>query len=167
MSGARIRRRRNVDERSVLALLDQVRATDGYPVHMPEGARAFLLPPYELAAWVPDRGGIVGHVALHHDPRSAALAATCALAGLAPEETVTVSRLFVAPPARGAGVARALLDHAVAEAHRLGRRPILDVVKGFDAAIRLYEHAGWQHVGTTTWHIPGGPAIESLLYVAP
>lgn len=139
----RVRARSAEDEPAVLALLEHVHATDGYPVHFP-GAREFLLPPYEVAAWVAERHGeIVGHVALHHDEAAEALAATCAATGLLPHETLTVSRLFVAPSARRRGVAQALLAHATIDAQRRGGRPILDVVKGFDAAVRLYERAGW------------------------
>jgi ribosomal protein S18 acetylase RimI-like enzyme len=52
--------------------------------------------------------------------------------------------LFVAPEARGRGVARGLLDAARAHAERTGaRRLVLSTARTNAAAQRLYESTGW------------------------
>jgi GNAT superfamily N-acetyltransferase len=162
-----IRTRTVADEPRCLALLREVRASDGYPVHLADATR-FLQPPSELRAWVATvQDRIVGHVALHHDPRSTALAATCAATGLAPDDVVTVSRLFVAASVRRTGVARKLLARATREAHAMRRQPILDVVASSRGAIALYEREGWTRVGELTWHFPELPSVDAWLYLGP
>lgn len=61
--------------------------------------------------------------------------------------------LFVTPWARGRGLSRMLLDRAEAEAQRLGHTVInLDVRESMDAAIKLYESAGYRHIGTHPYY---------------
>jgi len=55
-----------------------------------------------------------------------------------------VKSMFVAPAARGAGVARLLLDRIIAEAETRGLPLLrLETGVGLDAAIALYERAGF------------------------
>jgi GNAT superfamily N-acetyltransferase len=95
---------------------------------------------------------VVGHVAVH---RAAA-------------STAEVSRLFVAPAARGNNVAAELLRSARqwATVHRL--RLVLEIVDGprSAAAIAVYERTGWQHTRTTTadWTTPDGQPVRLRRY---
>ena len=44
---------------------------------------------------------------------------------------------------------------ATADAHRRGRRPVLDVATQFSAAGALYESAGWERAGEVTITVDG------------
>ncbi|MFC5847321.1 GNAT family N-acetyltransferase [Deinococcus petrolearius] len=83
-------------------------------------------------------------------------------------EVAVVLRLFVAPAARGQGLARALLHAAWAEARALGRRAVLDVHTA-SAAIGLYEAEGWARRATmdAPWRGPDGPSPRMHVYLAP
>lgn len=59
-----------------------------------------------------------------------------------------VSRLFVAPQARGHGIGALLVGRAVEEARRQGLHPLLDVVASDTAAATLYEKLGWERIAT-------------------
>lgn len=59
-----------------------------------------------------------------------------------------VSRLFVAPKARGQGVGALLIGQAVGEARRRLLHPVLDVVASDTAAAALYERLGWERMAT-------------------
>ncbi len=62
-------------------------------------------------------------------------------------DTGEVKRLWVAPGARGLGLARRLLGEAEAEARRLGMRRLrLDTNRALTAAIRLYRAEGWREI---------------------
>ncbi len=85
------------------------------------------------------------------------------------QELVSVSRLFVAPHARGAGAGAALLhaaDRWAAE-HRL--RATLEVVEDAVDAIGLYEASGWQLLGRrqATWSTANGAPVWLRSYLAP
>jgi GNAT superfamily N-acetyltransferase len=58
-----------------------------------------------------------------------------------------VSRLFVAPAARGRGTGAALLGHATGEAHKRGLVPVLDVLAVNSASVAFYERLGWRLLG--------------------
>jgi GNAT superfamily N-acetyltransferase len=61
--------------------------------------------------------------------------------------TGEIKRLWVAPPARGLGLARALMAAAEARARGLGMRRLrLDTNRALTAAIRLYRATGWHEV---------------------
>ena len=58
-------------------------------------------------------------------------------------------QFYVAPAARGAGVAAALMAQAEAELARRGvARPWLDCVAGNNRAARFYENCGWTRART-------------------
>ena len=80
-----------------------------------------------------------------------------------------VTRLFVDPKARGAGLGGGLLTAATRDAAARGLRPVLQVVDGSAPAIALYEHAGWTRVGSATagWSTPEGVHPTVLYYVSP
>lgn len=149
-----------------LALLGWVHNADGYPSTM-DGADEFLVPPYEVAAWVAvAEEAVVGHVALHRPPGSATAAAASEATGLRPEQHLVLSRLFVSPDRRGEGLGKRLLAAAQADAARRGERAVLDVGKDFASAAALYASAGWVRVARDRQVLgPGG--FEVWVYVAP
>jgi GNAT superfamily N-acetyltransferase len=123
-----------------------VHAHDGYPSTLDE-VETFLTPDFEVATWVADRDGeVVGHVALHAPATSRTVSMAASVLG-EQESYVLVSRLFVAPPERGQGIARALLGTAVEHVRSEGRRAVLDVGQDFPAAASLYESEGWLRLG--------------------
>ncbi len=70
----------------------------------------------------------------------------CALKGDG-GETGEIKRLWVAPPARGLGLARTLMAAAEARARALGMRRLrLDTNRALTEAIRLYRATGWHEV---------------------
>lgn len=70
----------------------------------------------------------------------------CALKGDG-GEIAEIKRLWVAPPARGLGLARALMAAAEGRARGLGMRLLrLDTNRSLTAAMRLYRATGWQEI---------------------
>ncbi|MDX3518422.1 GNAT family N-acetyltransferase [Streptomyces scabiei] len=146
----RVRCRVEGDLDGCAGVLAEVHRRDGYPVDWPERPGAWLSPPALLAAWVAELDGrIAGHVGL---ARSGAGDAAPGLwserTGVDVGRTAVISRLFVAPSARGRGHGAALLARAGAEARRRGLHPVLDVVASDTAAAALYERLGWQFLAT-------------------
>ncbi len=71
----------------------------------------------------------------------------------AQRHAVQLTGLFVTPWARGRGLSRMLLDHAEEAARKLGHTVInLDVRDTMDAAIKLYESAGFVQIGTHPYY---------------
>ncbi|MGW1378802.1 GNAT family N-acetyltransferase [Streptomyces sp. NPDC002446] len=143
-----IRRRSDSDLDACVALLAQVHAHSGYPHHWPDDPARWLTPEGLTAAWVAETGGrIAGHVAL------------CGR---------EVSRLCVAPAARGAGLGRRLLRAVEEEAAARGLRPVLEVKTTDTAAIALYERLGWVRSATERQRWGGGEVVAVHRYeVAP
>ncbi|WP_051823314.1 GNAT family N-acetyltransferase [Streptomyces sp. NRRL S-1448] len=118
-----LRRRRATDLDACTAVLAEVHAHSGYPHHWPDDPARWLTPDGLTAAWVAlSAGRIVGHGAL------------CGR---------EVSRLYVAPGARGAGHGGRLLGAVEDAAAARGLRPVLEVKATDTAAIALYERRGW------------------------
>jgi len=77
---------------------------------------------------------------------------------------VNLFQVWVAPQARGLGVAGALLDAALAWARGRGARAMqLGVVCGNDAARRLYERAGFYAIGEPEPQRPGSARMEQMM----
>ena len=77
---------------------------------------------------------------------------------------VHLFQVWVAPEARGHGVAAALLDAALAWARaRKARAVQLGVVCGNEAALRLYERAGFRAVGEPEPQRPGSSRMEQRM----
>ncbi|WNV74898.1 GNAT family N-acetyltransferase [Geodermatophilus sp. DSM 44513] len=135
-------------------MLRAVHLADGYPGRWPADPAAWLDPPDTAEAWVAERAGAVtGHVVVTR----------------APDGLAAVTRLFVAPDARGHGLGAVLLDvvRGWAGAARTGL--VLDVVDGAAAAVGLYERQGWSLVGTrpADWTTPAGTRPLLRTYRAP
>ena len=78
----------------------------------------------------------------------------------------TIEAHFVAPWARGHGLAKALLEEAEKEARKLGYTLLkLSVRETQEAAIKLYEEQGFKHWGTLPYHeFVGGNMIAGKYY---
>jgi ribosomal protein S18 acetylase RimI-like enzyme len=77
---------------------------------------------------------------------------------------VNLFQMWVAPEARGRGVASALLDEAVAWARAIGAHLVrLGVVRSNEAAIRLYVRKGFRDVGTPAPIRPGSAMLEQTM----
>lgn len=148
-------------------VLAAVHAADGYPSWWPEDAAAWLAPSGLAAAWVAEHdSAIVGHVAMVQsvdDP------VVTALTEAPPDRLASVTRLFVAPAARGCDLGAALLDAVRDRAAAQGLHLMLDVVDDDGPAVSLYNRLGWRVVDrrTADWTTPEGRRLPVLVYVAP
>jgi GNAT superfamily N-acetyltransferase len=157
-SGLAIRPRRAEDLPSCVAVLAEVHRFDGYPEIWPADAAGWLDPPDTIAAWLAEAGRtdprrVLGHVSLIPDSTSG---------------TVKLSRLFVAPQARGSGIARPLMDTAVGWARERDLDVVLEVYEG-TAAVAVYEGLGWRFLnrGPASWTGLGGRHPMLRHYAAP
>ncbi|GFE13097.1 GNAT family N-acetyltransferase [Streptomyces glebosus] len=142
-----IRRRQDSDLDACVAVLAEVHTHSGYPHHWPDDPARWLTPDGLTAAWVAETDGTVaGHAAL-----------------CGPE----VSRLYVAPAARGAGLGGRLLRAVGAEAAARGLRPVLEVKATDTAALALYERLGWRRRATERQDWGGGEMVTVHRYAAP
>ena len=163
-----VRRRRDDDLSSCVALATVVHAVDGYPPRMADDLGAFISSPDAIDAWVAEIDGtIIGHVALHRRTSDEAMMLAARASGRPVSDLAVVARLLVSPPARRAGVARALLATAVHAARARGSRPMLDVAATFTAAIQLYGANGWRRIGTVTREFPSEGPLEEFVYLGP
>lgn len=157
-----IRGRTESDLGECVQILAEVHRLDGYPETWPADPAGWLARPGLIAAWVAaGDDGVAGHAALSW-PRPGNPAA--ALYG---DGAVLLSRLFVAPAARGLGVGARLAGHAVRQAREDGLHPVLEVLEAEGSpAIALYERLGWKLLGRTrqNW---GGLDVPIRCYAAP
>lgn len=145
-----VRARGEADLAPLEALAREVHRRDGYPPYLPGGDfRRFLAGEEPLGAWVAEESDtLVGHIALHRRSSEAVMSLAAEALGADAGSVAVVARLLVRPGRRRQGIGRLLLSEATGEAVRLGCHPILDVATRFNAAIALYEAAGWQRLGT-------------------
>ncbi|MFF3742683.1 GNAT family N-acetyltransferase [Streptomyces kronopolitis] len=142
-----IRPRRDTDLDACAAVLAAVHTRSGYPHHWPDNPARWLTPDGLSAAWIAEADGtLAGHAAL-----------------CGPE----ISRLYVAPAARGAGLGRRLLETAAAAARARGLRPVLEVKTTDTAAVALYERLGWLRHGTERQEWGAGEVVWVHHYAAP
>lgn len=162
-----VRPRKPEDLDACVDLLEVVHRSDGYPGRWLEDPAAFLRPSGLVAAWVAVEAlGIGGHVTLRDPVPEHGIPFWSGATGLAPTGLACVSRLFVRPGRRGAGVGGALLAAACAGAERRGLRPVLDVMDTAGEAMALYESRGWRRVGSVPWDA-WGEATTLHYYVSP
>ncbi|MFC4504679.1 MULTISPECIES: GNAT family N-acetyltransferase [Streptomyces] len=146
-----VRRRADRDLDDCVRALAEVHQRDGYPVNWPERPGEWLAQSSSLlAAWVAELDGrVVGHVGLSRSGAGdAAPGLWSGREGVGVDRTAVVSRLFVAPGARGHGLGALLMRRAVREARDRGLHPVLDVVASDTAAAALYERLGWELLAT-------------------
>lgn len=61
---------------------------------------------------------------------------------------VELVKLYLAAPARGKGIGKALLEHSVKSAHELGYTHLyLESMPEFSKALGIYEHLGFKSLG--------------------
>lgn len=92
-----------------------------------------------------------------------------ALTGAPPHRLASVTRLFVAPVARGRKLGAALLNTVADHAAKQELQLMLDVVDDGGPAIALYERLGWRTVDRrmADWTTPQGRRLPVLVYLAP
>jgi GNAT superfamily N-acetyltransferase len=145
-----------------------VHVNDGYPVYLPEDLRSFIAVPDNLGVWVAEEAGeVVGHVALRPDSSSAVMVLAEEVTGFPAAKLGVIARLLVSPTARRMGVGRSLLEVATQRAVELGLWPILDVVVQHEAAVRLYQDAGWRRAGIVTVTLGRDVPIEEIVFLGP
>ncbi len=166
---AGVRLRRVEDGAGLAEMLREVHLKDGYPSLWPDDPVSWLSPPGLAQAWVAvdeEAGnGLLGHVGVVtgvHDP---------AVSDPSGRGLASVTRLFVAPTARGRGLGLgARLLGAVREwAQEQGHQLMLDVVEDGGSAIALYERLGWQLVDRrmADWETADGRRLPLRIYLAP
>jgi len=155
------------DLEQCVRLLADVHRVDGYPTYWPNDAVGWLSPRGSFGAWVAAAAGpVAGHVAIAAVGDGHA-AEVWREAGLVPETLASMSRLFVAPTERGAGLGNELVDVACREAARRGLHPVLDVVETNLAAIALYERRKWVRVASEPWRESRDVELTLYYYAAP
>ncbi|MGK5449518.1 N-acetyltransferase family protein [Streptomyces radiopugnans] len=168
-TAAVIRPRRDEDISKAAKALVRVHDLDGYPVEGVDQPEAWLTPPKLLRAWVAEaEGSVTGHVAINRPNGEKAVSLWVDQSQDEEEARVAVlSRLFVAPEARGKDAGGGLMRAAMTYAQREGLRLVLDVLSKDTAAIRLYEKLGWQQIGSSTHSYGNGQRAEAICYVSP
>lgn len=164
-----VRRRSESDLGECALLLADVHKADGYPVNWPDHPVDWLSQPSLLAAWVAEADGrILGHIGLSRsESGDAAPELWSRREGLSGEVTAVVSRLFVAPTARGQGLGALLMAQAVRAARERDLHPVLDVVASDIAAAALYERLGWSLLATVDQQWSPTGTVTVRCYAAP
>ncbi|MEV5759876.1 GNAT family N-acetyltransferase [Streptomyces tendae] len=164
-----VRQRADGDAEECVRVLAEVHARDGYPVNWPDQPGEWLSRGSLLGSWVAELEGVlVGHVGLSRGGEGD-LAPTLwsERNGATPGTTAVVSRLFVAPWARGRRTGALLIGRAVEEARRHGLHPVLDVVASDTAAAALYERLGWELMATVERQWSPHQTVAIRCYAAP
>ena len=163
-----IRDRCPADGAALEAIAVQTHVLDGYPKYLPADMRSFVMHAGALRAWVADDNGeVLGHAALHARTAPAVIDMARTATGLDDDQLAVLARLLVDPAARRRGIGRALIERATAEAARIGRRAVLDVVTEHKDAIGLYEGCGWARVGEVEWALLDGRPLREFVYISP
>jgi GNAT superfamily N-acetyltransferase len=145
--------------------LRAVHERDGYPAWWPDDPAAWLCPSGYGAGWVAhdEAGEILGHVCVVLNPEALSVALDDG------GRLVGVSRLFVAPAARGRGLrlGERLLAAAQDWAFGHGSQLVLEVVDDGGPAVALYERLGWRLVDrrVADWVTPSGHRHHLRIYL--
>ncbi|MFJ9755880.1 GNAT family N-acetyltransferase [Streptomyces sp. NPDC101149] len=171
MEGAepRVRPRTGGDVERCVRVLADVHRCDGYPVNWPERPDEWLSQASVSAAWVAEHGGrLVGHVSLSRGSEGdLAPGLWSERSGVSKDLTAVVSRLFVAPQARGHGIGALLMGRAMEEARGRGLHPVLDVVASDTSAAALYERLDWELMATVEQRWSPDRSVSIHCYTAP
>ena len=162
-----MRRRTPQDFPACLRILADCHAHDAYPSRWPEDPVGWLSPAGCEAGWIAERAGtVIGHVIV---VRGVDDAVVTAASGASPGQLAAVSRLFVAPHARGEGVAALLMRAVSAYARVLGLQLMLDVVEDGGSAVAFYQRLGWREVDRrlADWVTPDGQRLPVRIYLEP
>ncbi|MFF1381184.1 GNAT family N-acetyltransferase [Streptomyces sp. NPDC058308] len=155
------------DVEACVGVLASVHKADGYPVDWPPVPGEWLEGSGGLGAWVAELDGrVVGHVGLSR-PGAGDEAPDLWGGDAGRGGAGVVSRLFVAPDARGHGIGALLMGRVVREARARGLHPVLDVVSSDTAAAALYERLGWRLLGIVEQEWDPGRRITLHCYAAP
>ncbi|MFF3513271.1 GNAT family N-acetyltransferase [Streptomyces sp. NPDC002573] len=152
-----------------MRVLAEVHRRDGYPVNWPERPGEWLSYGPMLGTWVAELGGrLIGHVSLSQGGEGdLAPKLWSERNGATRGATAVVSRLFVAPQARGQRIGALLIGQAVREARHRGLHPVLDVVASDTAAVALYERLGWELMATVEQQWGPQRTVDIRCYAAP
>ncbi|MFJ4974929.1 GNAT family N-acetyltransferase [Streptomyces coeruleorubidus] len=152
-----------------MRVLAEVHARDGYPVNWPDQPGEWLSRGPLLGSWVAElEGRLVGHVGLSQGSDGDLAPMLWSERNGAPRGmTAVISRLFVAPQARGHRIGALLIGRAVEEAQRRGLHPVLDVVASDTAAAALYERLGWELMATVEQQWSPHQTVAIRCYAAP
>ncbi|AOS61018.1 GNAT family N-acetyltransferase [Actinoalloteichus hymeniacidonis] len=164
-----MRPRRESDLDDCVSVLAAVHAADGYPRHWPANPTEWLRDPGAmLGAWiVAEAGVLLGQVGLIEAESEIAGQAWRRHAGPQAAAPAGITRLFVAPSARGRGIGTLLLDAACAEARRRDRHPVLDVLARDRAALQLYSRRGFRRLDTVDLILAAGVVEPAHCLAAP
>lgn len=167
MQDVSVRARLDEDLPKCVRALAAVHAADGYPACWPTDPARWLNPPGLAAAWVVEHVvSIAGHVGMVRDLDDPALTA---LTDVPAHRLASVTRLFVAPPARGRGIGARLMNQVSRCAVEQRLQLVLDVVDDGGPAVALYERLGWRLVDRrlADWTAPDGRRLPVRIYLAP
>ena len=165
--GVAVRQRVVNDLPDCVRALKAVHAADGYPMWWPADPAGWLSPVRCTSAWVAELGGaIVGHVCVVGGVEDPVVASS---AGVSSDRLAAVSRLFVAPAARGRRLGASLLAASSLYASAQGLQLMLDVVDDGGPAAAVYERLGWRLVDRrfAGWTTPRGDRLPVRIYLAP
>ena len=164
-----VRTRTETDLETCGAILRRVHELDGYPVEGVTDTDAWLNPPTLTKAWVATLDHkIAGHVLLTSPTQDDDAARLWQEQSGIPQAAITVlGRLFVDPLARGHDAGSHLMKAALQYATKHHLATVLDVMEKDDAAIRLYERAGWRPIGEARHTFGANQSVRALCYVAP
>lgn len=164
-----VRNRSAADLETCGEILRRVHEHDGYPVEGVADTDAWLNPPTLTNAWVATLDNtIVGHALLTSPTNDDAAARIWHEHSGVPLAAITVfGRLFVDPTVRGHHAGSHLMKAALQYATTLHQTTVLDVMEKDDAAIHLYERAGWRPIGEARHTFGANQSVRALCYVAP
>ena len=169
MNSIEIRPTAPADLADLAIALVQVHRTDGYPVEGVENPSSWVELPDAIGQWTALlKGKPVGHVALlRPSTGDGAPQLMVEKSGVPVSRVAVLARLFVAPHARGRGLAWRLVATVEVVAREAGLSVVLDVMSKDVAAIKLYERRGWVELGRLGHQLDRGPDVPAVAYRAP
>ncbi|KAH6659098.1 acyl-CoA N-acyltransferase [Truncatella angustata] len=170
MATTDIRLRTEDDFAALVAALEDVYSTDGYPVQGTADAAAFFNPDGLVEAWVAVHDEVVvGHVAIIAAAKGYQPAVRALLdlpgSGADVKQCVVVARFFVRKYARGLGLGRTLIERTCEWARENKVKIVMNVLSKDKAAIQLYEKVDFRRIGEGSYKNPAGNLFPESFYV--